>query len=81
MKKIKLFLLGGVSLLSYVAVSESALGESSEAVVSGELSTEMTTGSRNLTTTTETLTVTTTTTIRVTTTSTRGIIIGQHWNK
>jgi len=75
MKKIKLFLLGGVSLFSYLAVSNSALGESSEANVSGKLSTEITDGNRNTLTTTETLTITTTTTsetttIRVTTTRT-----------
>jgi len=57
MKKIKLFLLGEVSLLSYVAVSNSALGESSETVVSGELSTEVVNSSRNRIITTTTTTV------------------------
>jgi len=62
MSKIKLFLLAGVSLLSYVAVSNSALGESSEAIVSGKQSTEVVDSSRNR--------VITTTTIRTTTTGT-----------
>gem|GEM_PF-1935145 len=65
MKKIKFFLLSGVSLLSYVAVSYSALGEGSETVVSGKLSTDVVDSSRNRIITITTTTTTTTGTVIV----------------